>query len=640
MPFRAVLPALTFLFALPCDAAQITLSLDSLRHPAFEADGITVHLDAFRPGEADIRIARLKAGSFEYRDVSLHCAGFSLDAGRIDCPKGQIRRESRRGGERPPLPFSFSWRQGEGRIDLAVEGADASAWSPLIRRLRAWKPEGRTDLRLTADRRRAEIKLAFRNLRFAGPKGGVAAEGMSVDIVATAQRTDKGWSWQATLNWPEGTLRADPWVRKAGVASAAQGTLTDAEWSVDLARLDLAGIGGVTASLLWDRERGEPVRWGFVTERLDLATAVEQGVQPWLATLGFPAWRVSGRARFAAEWEGALKSFYAGLEGAQLADGTGFIELHGVEAHIPWEAGVATDASFGIASARFGDLPLGGFTLPMRLSGREARVGNASAPLLDGRFEIEDLRVERLPAGWRGEFAGGIEGVSMPRLSKLLKLPRMEGSLTARIPRIAYADGVLVLDGALGIEVFDGGIIAHRLRVLDPFSAGRRTVLDVTARDLDLGMLTRTFAFGSIEGRFNADIADLEMVGWQPVRFAARIDSSPGDHLRLLSLGALQDITALGEEKEGRLARRIPERSVGGFGYARIGVGLALRDGVCRLDGIPGTGDDRHVVLMEGRGIPSINILGYNRRIDWEAMLARIRAVIAGKSGADAIVIE
>ncbi|MDP2810427.1 MAG: hypothetical protein Q8O34_09795 [Rhodocyclaceae bacterium] len=640
MIFRAVLLALTFISAVPCGAAQITLSLGSIRHAAFEADGITVRLDAFRSGEADIRIGRLKSGSFEYRDVSLHCDGFSLDAGRIDCPKGQIRRESRRGGERPPLPFSFSWRKDDGRVDLTIRDADAVAWSPLIKRLRSWKPEGRADLRLTADRRRADLRLAFRNLRFASKEGDIAAEGLSIDIAATAERTDNGWRWQATLDWPEGTLRADPWVRKAGVKAAAQGTLTDAQWAVDLARLDLAGIGGITASLLWDRERGEPVRWGFVTEPLDLATAMEQGVQPWLSRLGFPAWQVSGQARFAAEWEGALKRFYAGLEGAQLADKTGFLELRGVEAHIPWEADAATDASFGIASARFGDLPLGGFTLPMRLAGRAAVVGNVSAPLLDGRFEIEQLRVERLPSGWQGEFAGGIEGVSMPRLSQLLKLPRMEGSLTARIPRIAYADGVLALDGALGIEVFDGGIIAHRLRVLDPFSAGRRIVLDVTARDLDLGMLTRTFAFGSIEGRFDADLADLEMVGWQPVRFAARIDSSPGDHPRLLSLGALQDIAALGGAGEDKLVRRIPERSIGGFDYARIGVGCTLKDGVCRLDGIPGLGDDRHVVLMEGSGIPSINILGYNRRIDWEAMLARIRAVIAGKPGADAIVIE
>ncbi len=40
---------------------------------------------------------------------------------------------------------------------------------------------------------------------------------------------------------------------------------------------------------------------------------------------------------------------------------------------------------------------------------------------------------------------------------------------------------------------------------------------------------------------------------------------------------------------------------------------------------------------MKGSGIPSLTIIGYNRRIDWEALVARIREVIAGRPG---IVIE
>jgi hypothetical protein len=40
---------------------------------------------------------------------------------------------------------------------------------------------------------------------------------------------------------------------------------------------------------------------------------------------------------------------------------------------------------------------------------------------------------------------------------------------------------------------------------------------------------------------------------------------------------------------------------------------------------------------MEGSGIPSVRIIGYNPRIDWEALVARIREVIAGKPG---VVIE
>jgi hypothetical protein len=201
---------------------------------------------------------------------------------------------------------------------------------------------------------------------------------------------------------------------------------------------------------------------------------------------------------------------------------------------------------------------------------------------------------------------------------------------------VSYRKGVLALDGALGIEVFDGGLIVHKLRVLNPFSKRRRFVADVTARNLDLGMLTRTFAFGSIEGRFDADLHDLETEGLKPLQFDARIRSSPGEYPRVVSVGALRDIESLGEEGDpARGLASLPARTFGGFGYSRIDIGCRLKDGVCLLDGI--AREDGGIVLMEGSGIPSVRIIGYNSRIDWEALVARIREKIAGKPG---VVIE
>jgi len=223
----------------------------------------------------------------------------------------------------------------------------------------------------------------------------------------------------------------------------------------------------------------------------------------------------------------------------------------------------------------------------------------------------------------------------MTKLSRALGMPPMEGRLTSRIPGIRYENGILALDGALVVEVFDGVLVIHELRVIDPFGAGRHFVADVTARNLDLGMLTRTYSFGSIEGRFDADLHDLDIVGWKPTRFTVRLNDSPGTYPRLLSLGALQDITALGEGTAGEALKQIPERAIGGFAYAHIDIGGKLRDGVFQLEGIARDGDG--VVLMEGSGIPSVRIIGYNSRIDWEALVARIREVIAGKPG---VVIE
>ncbi len=631
----AVFLGLTFLAALPSGAAQISLSLGSIRHPAFEAEGVSVAFDAARRGEADIRLGRLLVAGAEYRELRLHCSGFYFDGRRLDCPEGSLRRDDARGRERPALPFSFAWRT-DGFLDFSLRDVAANAFSPLVKRLRGWQPQGRIDLALRVEGGRATLSVAARELEFASRAGDVSGKDIAFSLNADAERGAAGWHWRARLDWPQGELWHAPWRRVAGVRLEAEGDLTEAALEVDQARLDVAGLGAVTAGLRWDRTHGEASDWGFITEPLDLATAMRDWIQPWLSSLGFPGWQLTGQARFSAEWSGgALRRFYAGLEEAAVADGTGHLALTGVNARIPWQADAPTEAEIGIAAGRLGDLPLGGFSLPLKIAGNVAKVEGLAAPMLDGRFLVDELHLAKSQSGWQGEFEGGIEGVSMPKLSRALRLPAMAGSLTARIPRIAYEDGILHLDGALGIEVFDGGITVHRLRLIDPFGKGRRFLADVTARNLDLGMLTRTFAFGAIEGRFDADLHDLEMQGWKPLRFEARIASSEGDYPRSLSLGALKDITALGETGEPKALARVPERSGFSFGYARIGFGCRLANGVCLLDGVEREG--RGVVLMRGSGIPSVSIIGYNRHIDWEALVVRIRELIAGRPG---VVIE
>ncbi len=616
-------------------AAQLTLTLGSIRHAAFEADGVSVSLDAARRGEADIRLGRLFVAGTEYRALRLHCSGFYFDGRRLDCPEGSLRREDERGVNRLSLPFSLAWRA-DGFLDFTLRGVDVVAFSPLVKRLRGWQPEGRIDLALRVEGDRALLDLSAQDLAFASREGELAGKDIAFSLNAAAEKSGDHWHWRARLDWPQGELYRAPWRRAAGVRLEAEGRLGRKTLEVDLARLDVAGVGAMSAGLRWNRERGEATDWGFVTEPLDLSAAMRDWLRPWLASLGFPDWQASGHARFSAEWAaGGLRRFYAGLEDAALVDSTGYLELNGVNARIPWEAGTPTEAEIGIAAGRLGDLPLGGFRLPLQLDGNEAKVEGLVAPLLDGKLVIDALRLVKSQSGWHGEFEGGIEGVSMPKLSRALKLPSMAGSLTARIPRIAYEPGLLRLDGALAIEVFDGGIIVHQLRLVDPFGKNRRLIAEVTARNLDLGMLTRTFAFGAIEGRFDADLHDLEMQGLKPLRFEARIASSEGDYPRRLSLGALKDITALGEAGTPDRLERVPERSGFSFGYARIGFGCTLRDGVCLMDGVEREGDG--VVLMRGTGMPSVSIIGYNRRIDWEALVSRIREVTAGRPG---IVIE
>lgn len=639
-PARSLFAALLWLLALPALAFQIELALGDIRHPGFTASGITLRFAASSPvvpGPATLSIARLRIADVEYLGLQLSCRHFRFDGERLDCPEGELQREKIRGRERAPLPFSLSWRS-DGNFEFNLRDIDAVALSPLVKRMRRWSPQGRIDLRLKGDRETVHLDVTTRHFSFASRDGTVAGKNMDFSLQADARRDGAVWEWRANIDWSAGRAVIPPWEREAGMRIDAEGRLSDDWLEVAQARLAVADIGAVTASLRWDRERGVATEWGLVSERIDLAAAMREWLQPWLSSLGLPAWQATGTVLFAAEWResaphGGLQRFFAGLQDATLADGTDYLRLEGLNAQVAWEADRAQPAEISVAAARFGDLPLGEFRIPLLLEGTSARIEHLVAPMLDGRFTVDRLAIRRDRDVWRAEFSGGIDGVSMPKLSRALRLPVMAGTLSAHIPRIAYENDVLSMDGAFGIEVFDGGLIVHQLRMLAPFSARRHLLVDVTARGLDLGMLTRTFAFGSIEGRFDADLHDLEMAGWQPLRFDARIDSSPGDDQRLLSIGALKDIAALGEPQEGSRIRALPERDGFGLGYDRIGLGCVLRDGVCTLSGIPGHDREDRILIMAGSGIPSVDIIGYNRRIDWPALVARFREVLAGRQG-------
>ena len=633
---RLAFSPLSFFFALWLAApvwADVSLTVDSLRHPSFEADGVRIVFATGRPGEADIRIERLTLAGVEYRQLVLHCADFVVDLRRLDCPRGEIRRADERGRDRAALPFAFSYRFADGKLEMSIRGTDVLAWSPLIKRLRSWNPAGTVDLHLVADRRQAQLNLAVRRLKFGNKAGDVAGEGIELAVQATAHRVGDDWQWAAQVDWPAGELYVAPWYRRAGVKVDAHGLLTAKALMVEMARLDLTGVGSATASLRWDRQQGALDQWGLVTEPLDLATAFREWLQPVLDQSAVPKVKASGRARFAASWaQGVWRSFYAGLDDATLVDGTDYLEFRGINAHIPWERGVVSEAEFSVAAARLGELPLGGFRIPLRLRDNDVSLENLSVPLLDGRLFIDELVASRHDDGWHGQFSGGIEGLSMPKVTAALKLPRMAGQLTARIPRATYAQQVLSFDGDLVIEVFDGRVVASGLKVLDPLRPTQRFLADVAARNLDFGLLTQTFSFGAIQGRFDADITGLELAGWKPVRFDARLVSSPGDYRRTISRGALQDISSLGGAAGAAAVRASPAGLFNSFDYERIGLGCSLRQEVCHADGLEPAGDG--YVVVKGSGIPSVQVIGYNRRIDWNLLVSRIQAIIAGKSKA------
>jgi hypothetical protein len=148
-----------------------------------------------------------------------------------------------------------------------------------------------------------------------------------------------------------------------------------------------------------------------------------------------------------------------------------------------------------------------------------------------------------------------------------------------------------------------------------------------------LAGLTETFSFGGISGFLDADVLGLELVRWRPVSFDARAASSPGSYPRRISQRAVQNISALGGAGAAAAIQRSVLSFFDTFGYREIGLSCSLRGSICRMGGLEdGDAAAGGYYLVRGGGIPALNVIGYNRRVDWSELIGRLQRVIASNA--------
>ena len=63
------------------------------------------------------------------------------------------------------------------------------------------------------------------------------------------------------------------------------------------------------------------------------------------------------------------------------------------------------------------------------------------------------------------------------------------------------------------------------------------------------------------------------------------------------------------------------------FGYNKLGFGCYLYQGVCQLMGVEAV--DNGFYLIKGGGLPRIDVIGYNSRLDWNVFVNRLNRIAA-----------
>lgn len=641
------------LFAACALAQQIGITIERIDGPSLAASRITGTLRAGVTTALDLRVGEVSIAGHSWRNVRLACPDLRQERDQLVCAQGTLETPAK-------IPLSFRYSTLTKNLDLALKPAAGEEWrltlesggaartftlaisNGALTRFNAWWPAGwpkpsagvvSGKLTFSGERdARASAELTFFNFGFGDDSGLHAGEKIAVALSLQAQTQERGgqWQWQGKLDWKSGDVFWQPlFVGGGGHVLSAAGTLDAQRLSIERGQFALAGVANMDFSAVFDRGAGKLTAANLKSRNIDIATLYGKLLKPAMQGTALGDLRCEGHADISLDIkDGAIAAADVAFRRVSVEDNGRRFALFGLSGSLPWHHDEWKTAKLQVAGGEALRVPFGAFDFPLETRGLRVRIHDVQVPVLDGKLAVNDFVTSGERDSWRWRFTGGITPISMQQFTTALGLPVMHGTLSAVIPAVSYQRSTLKVDGALLFKVFDGTVTARNLTLENPLGKVPQLNADVEMRNLDLDLLTRTFSFGNITGRIDADVKALELVNWEAVRFNARVASSAGEYARRISQAAVQNISALGGAGAAAAIQRSFLRFFETFGYSALGWSCRLESGVCQMGGIENV--PQGYVIVKGGGIPAITVLGYNRSVGWRELLERLQRVTEG----------
>lgn len=672
----AVFPALLLL----ASAGDVAMAVDRIVFTAARIESPSLRADRLRielaPG-ASATAVELKSprvvfdGALgEHRDVHIVCAVAVLNAPAPGCvnsrittsagPLGALKLTTTLGYhlERGELSSSGrDWRLADGAASFQAT-VDSRRWQaklqsrgmkamPLRTVLQPYatlpkdiETEGEFDFNSELSGANgsaaARWELKARNVNFTNPDGSLVGEKLEFVL-------------SGTLNWPRnqatvlqtthasatagqallGPVLLDFFKNPLQLGGAGDYTGTQFRFSdVQIAQKDLLSANGPLNIQLEPDVAIASTR--LTVSRLQFPAAYASLLQLAAAATVFGDLESSGAASGAVEIkDNAPIALDLDLTDLNLRDRKDKFRMQGIFGQLHWRGpGTAEVPDSWLAWREGGSYGLqgGAARIDFRVQGSQfALTKPTRIPIFDGALQIRTLAIRDVGSDtMQGEFEGDIEPIGMPRISQAFGWPELAGTLGGRIPRVEYQDKVVTFSGDVVAQVFDGRIVGSRMRLQDPLGPWPRFFADVRIESLDLAMVTDTFSIGSITGRLEGRLADLELFNWSPVKFDALLQTPPRDDSRhRISAKAVATLSDIGNT--GRVAARLQSNVLQYFDeydYARIGIRCRLNNEVCAMSGIEPTGIG--YTILQGKGLPRINIVGNAGLVNWPTLVTQI----------------
>ena len=471
------------------------------------------------------------------------------------------------------------------------------------------------------------LDVLFNGAKFSDAAGLHAGEGLIGDIQFTANKKQTGWQWRSELNWEKGEVFWQPfYFGDAGSAFSANGFVDAKKIVVNDAGLIVKDVGEIKANAAIDAKTKQLTDATITAKQIDFNGLYTLLLKPTLEKSAFANLNVSGKAN----WQFQIKNtqpahFELKLIDADIEDKNGKFSFSHVNANIPWDYDVAQNISLAYESGNLLHLPLGPAHLKAELNRYALTTPELVLPLLDGALNFKDVSAAWLGKNWFWHLRMDLTPIDLSQFTTALGWPAMAGHISGQVPLVTYANKQLNMDGAMTFNVFDGTVGMNNLRIDDPLGVVTRLYADLTMRKLDLGVLTRTYRFGAIEGKLDGDVKGLELENWKAVRFDASLQTSDDNQKKKISQRAVENITALGGEGTAAALQRTFLRFFDEFNYDKIGISCKLRGDMCEMGGVTSTPDG--YIIVKGSGIPAINVNGYNKQVSLSDLLGRIKRI-------------
>jgi hypothetical protein len=473
----------------------------------------------------------------------------------------------------------------------------------------------------------ANAMLNLQGASFSDAVGLHAAEKLTGNLQLLLEKEGDFYRWKNNLNWTGGEMFWQPFFLKGGGHQfISSGKLVDDHLKVEEATLEVNQVGKLHLKGEMQLQNQQITQLDANLPDLDLATAYPLFFKPFLEKSAFNHAQMAGKVALKAKIVDAeLKALSIQLNDVDIEDNNKKFAFYKLNATIPWDYDNAHQVSLSYLNGHLLNLPLGKTALEATVNRYAWTAPNITLPILDGALNLSNISAARIGSNWYWHLGAAITPINMADFSLALKLPIMEGRASGEIPQVTYNSGILSTNGEVRFNVFDGQATITNLTLTKPLSNQPVLNADMNLRHLDLGKLTKTFSFGSIEGKLDGDVNQLVMQNWKPVSFDASVQSSAGKYPKKISQRAVENISALGGAGAAAAVQRSVLRFFEEFNYESMRLSCKLANNICQMNGLESTGGG--YIIVKGSGIPAITVMGFNRNVGWHDLLGRIKRI-------------